>query len=415
MRQYFDPPTLYNSSIYSQVVRADGLLFVAGQCATTPGAEDSLAATRIPAILGPADSRAQARQCLQNLRGALKAAGASLHDVVKLNTYSTHPDWRGALAEVRAEFFAPPYPASTGLVVTALPAPAARFEVEAIAVAPEAAPRLPVERVNPATLHKPPRYSQVVRVGNLVFVAGQCAYVPGDGAAVDGGRLVGAGEPLTQARQCYQNVSDALEAVGATMQDVVKINTYSTHPDWRKLLMDVRPYYFAPPYPASTGVVVSSLANPEAIFEVEVIAVIADRSGDATRRYLDPPSLSRSSIYSQVVRAGKLVFVAGQCSHVPTDGTPTRHHQIVGVGDPLVQARQCYQNVHHALEAAGATMRDVVKINAYSTHPAYGRVLDDVRPEFFAPPYPASTSIVVSALFTPEALFEVEAIAAVDA
>jgi 2-iminobutanoate/2-iminopropanoate deaminase len=415
MRQYFDPPMLYRSPIYSQVVRAEGLLFVAGQCATTRGAEDSLAVTRNPAILGPADSRAQARQCLQNLQGALEAAGGSLRDVVKINTYSTHPDWRGALAEIRAEFFAPPYPASTGLVVTALPEPAARFEIEAIAVAPEAATRQPVERVNPVTLHKPPRYSQVVRAGNLIFVAGQCAYVPGDGATVGGGRLVGAGEPLAQARQCYQNVRHALEAVGATMQDVVKINTYSTHPDWRKVLMDIRPDYFASPYPASTGVVVPSLANPVAIFEVEVIAVIPDERGNATRRYIDPPSLSRSSIYSQVVRAGNLVFVAGQCSHVPTDGTPVRQHQIVGVGDPLVQARQCYQNVRYALEAAGATMQDVVKLNTYSTHPAYGRILDDVRPEFFAPPYPASTSIVVSALFMPEALFEIEAIAVVDA
>ena len=100
------------------------------------------------------------------------------------------------------------------------------------------------------------------------------------------------------------------------------------------LLMALRTDYFRPPYPASTGVVVPFLANPEAIFEIEVIAVLPEAGGGATRQHLDPPTISRSSIYSQVVRAGNLVFVAGQCAHEPTDGTPTRDHRIIGVGDP---------------------------------------------------------------------------------
>jgi enamine deaminase RidA (YjgF/YER057c/UK114 family) len=85
----------------------------------------------------------------------------------------------------------------------------------------------------------------------------------------------------------------------------------------------------------------------------------------------------------------------------------------VGIGDPYAQARQCYENVSLALKAVGATMRDVVKINTYSTHPDYRRILNDVRREFFDPPYPASTGVVVSSLFTPEALFEVEATAVI--
>ena len=263
------------------------LIFVAGQCATIPPDADPTAATRSPTILGPADSYAQARQCYQNVQWALEAAGGRMQDVLKINTYATHPAWRGALAEVRSEFFAPPYPASTGLVVTSLFKPEARFEIEVVAVAADAARERPLAHVDPPRLHKPPQYSQVVRAGNLVFVAGQCAYVPGDGAA-GSGVLVGAGDPLAQARQCHENVRHALEAAGASMQDVVKINTYSTHPDWRKALMDVRTDYFSPPYPASTGVVVPSLANPDAIFEVEVVAVIPDANGGAVRQYPRP-------------------------------------------------------------------------------------------------------------------------------
>jgi enamine deaminase RidA (YjgF/YER057c/UK114 family) len=389
-------------------VKADGLVFASGQCAHTPG-PDGAAAT-----VGVGDPAAQARQCYQNVQHALEAAGASMRDVVKITTYTTHPDYRRHLAEARAEFFEPPYPASTGLVVTSLAKPEWLFEVEVTAVAPESRASMAARFLDPPGLHRPAQYSQAVRTGNVVFVAGQCAYVPGDGPD-RAGRFVGAGDPHLQARQCHENVRLALEAAGATMQDVVKINTYSTHPDWRKVLMDLRTEYFPPPYPASTGVVVPSLANPDAIFEVEVIAVVPDAAGGAAHQYLDPPTISRSAIYSQVVRAGNLVFVAGQCAHVPSDGTPVRDHPLVGVGDPLIQARQCYQNVQYALEAAGASMQDVVKLNTYSTHPDYRKILNDVRPEYYAPPYPASTGIVVSALFKPEALFEVEAIAVVDA
>ncbi len=88
--------------------------------------------------------------------------------------------------------------------------------------------------------------------------------------------------------------------------------------------------------------------------------------------------------------------------------------RLAGLGDAQAQARQCLQNLQRALEAAGGSLRDVVKLTTYSTHPAWRSALAEARPEFFAPPYPASTDIVVSALFKPEALFEVEAIAVVD-
>jgi 2-iminobutanoate/2-iminopropanoate deaminase len=132
--------------------------------------------------------------------------------------------------------------------------------------------------VNPPTLHVPEGtrqspgdlvYTQVVRVGNMVFVAGQCAND-------EQFKTVGIGDPWVQARRCYENVRRALEGVGASMKDVVKVTTYSTLEEYRKILIDVRPEFFEPPLPASTGVVVSALAKPEWLFEVEAIAVIGD-------------------------------------------------------------------------------------------------------------------------------------------
>jgi enamine deaminase RidA (YjgF/YER057c/UK114 family) len=131
------------------------------------------------------------------------------------------------------------------------------------------------EYFSPPTLYNSPVYSHAVKVGNIVFVSGQCANVPEKEANQPrSDKMAGAGDPYFQARLCYQNVRQALEAAGASMSDVVKINTYSTHPDYRKVLIEVRKEFFTPPYPASTGVVVTSLYDPAAMFEVEVIAII---------------------------------------------------------------------------------------------------------------------------------------------
>lgn len=129
--------------------------------------------------------------------------------------------------------------------------------------------------------------------------------------------------------------------------------------------------------------------------------------------HFNPPTLYKSTVFSHAVKAGKIIFVAGQCSHEPHDAAFGEPVEIVHKGDPYGQARRCYQNVKFALEAAGATMKDVVKIVTYSTHPDYRKILIEVRKEFFEPPYPASTGVVVTSLFDPAAMFEVEAIAIV--
>jgi enamine deaminase RidA (YjgF/YER057c/UK114 family) len=414
MAQHLDPPTLARNPLYSHVVRAGNLVFVAGQCAIAPPGEGASGPDGRSAIVGPADPAAQARLCYENVRRALEGAGATMQDVVEINTYSTHTDYRKVLMDLRTTYFTPPYPASTGVVVSSLFSPEAIFEVEVIAVVREG-DEPPPQFVDPPTISKSSIYSAVVRAGDLIFTAGQCAHVPTDGTPTRSHSIIGPADPYVQARQCYQNIRYAVEAAGGSMRDVVKLNTWSTHPDWRKVLLEVRPEFFEPPYPASTGVVVSALFKPEAIFEVEAIAVAPGGRG-GTPQFLDPPTLSRNPLYSQVVRAGNLVFVSGQCAHAPSgDGTPTRAAGTVGLGDPAAQARQCYENVRLALEAAGATTRDVVKLNTYSTHPEYHRYLREARPEFFEPPYPASTGVIVPSLSKPEWLFEVEAIAVVEA
>jgi 2-iminobutanoate/2-iminopropanoate deaminase len=123
---------------------------------------------------------------------------------------------------------------------------------------------------------------------------------------------------------------------------------------------------------------------------------------------LAPPALSKpSGPFSQGVKSGRFVFVAGQ---VAVDGD----HRTVGAGDIGAQTRQALRNVGAVLEAAGATFDDVVKMTVFVTELERLAELQAVRPEFFREPYPASTLVKVSQLIDPEWLVEIEAVAIVD-
>lgn len=121
----------------------------------------------------------------------------------------------------------------------------------------------------------------------------------------------------------------------------------------------------------------------------------------------NPRTLPSPPGYSQVVVAsgGELIVIAGQ---VALDATGA----VVGAGDFAAQAEQVFRNVVAALEAADATTADLIKLTTFVTDmsqlPAFraarDRILGVARP-------PASTLVQVSALFRPEFLIEVEALA----
>lgn len=129
----------------------------------------------------------------------------------------------------------------------------------------------PIRRLNPPTLGTPPGYSQVVevRAQRLIFIAGQ--------TAVDHeGTLVGPDDFGAQADQVFRNLSAALDAVGCTAADLVKLTVFVC--DMSKLLAyrEARNRFFAtvtpPAAPAVTLVEVSKLYSPEFLIEIEAIA-----------------------------------------------------------------------------------------------------------------------------------------------
>ena len=114
--------------------------------------------------------------------------------------------------------------------------------------------------------------------------------------------------------------------------------------------------------------------------------------------------------YSHVVTVtgpGKLIYIAGQLAR-DAEGN------IVGPGDMRVQLEQTFKNLDACLKAAGATWADVVKTNTFVTNYQAFSQCSDVRMRYFGVGNPTSTTIQISGLAQPEAMVEIEMIAAVE-
>jgi enamine deaminase RidA (YjgF/YER057c/UK114 family) len=138
--------------------------------------------------------------------------------------------------------------------------------------APESSP---VRFINPPGLAQNPRYTHVVEIskGHLVLISGQVAFDKD-------GNLVGKGDMRAQTTQVFENLKSALDSVGATFNDVVKLNSFLVNmSDNLAAYRDVRAKYLAANrhQPASTTVGVASLVHPDLLLEIEAHVVLPDR------------------------------------------------------------------------------------------------------------------------------------------
>ena len=123
--------------------------------------------------------------------------------------------------------------------------------------------------INPDALSKPPGYTHVVEAtapARLVYIAGQLG-IDRDGKV--------AGDFRLQAVQTFENLKNALAAVGGRLQDVVKLNNYLVNLKDLPTFRQVRDSYLGDrDRPASTTIAISGLAREGALLEVEAVAVL---------------------------------------------------------------------------------------------------------------------------------------------
>lgn len=110
-------------------------------------------------------------------------------------------------------------------------------------------------------------YSRAVRVGRTVYVSGTIAVGPD-------GRIVGPGDPHAQARRCLEIIAEALHEAGAGLEYVVRTRMFVTDAsDW-EAIGRAHGEVFETVRPATTLVEVAALVDPEALVEIEAVAVV---------------------------------------------------------------------------------------------------------------------------------------------
>ena len=139
---------------------------------------------------------------------------------------------------------------------------------------------------NPKTMPAPRGYTQVVETsgpGRTIYLSGQLGMTPA-------GAFAGApGDFVAQATQCFENLKAGLKSVGAGFEHVVKLTNFFVDMAHLPLFFAVRDKFVntkAPP--ASTAIQIGKLAREGALFEVEAVAVIPDRTAKAAGKKRTP-------------------------------------------------------------------------------------------------------------------------------
>ncbi len=111
-------------------------------------------------------------------------------------------------------------------------------------------------------------YSQAIKAGNTVYIAGQIPLLPETSALIEGGFK-------EQLEQVFKNIAAIAEAAGGTLAHIVKLTIYVTDMKNQPAVSEVMEHYFQEPYPARAVIEVSGL--PKAVdVEVESILVLGE-------------------------------------------------------------------------------------------------------------------------------------------
>lgn len=113
----------------------------------------------------------------------------------------------------------------------------------------------------------------------MIYVRRCAPVIPSTFAAVGtdfAGNLVGLGDPRAQAEQAMKNVKQLLEEAGSDLSHIVKTTTYIIDPRYREPVYQEVGKWLKGVFPISTGLVISALAQPQWLMEIDVIAVIPD-------------------------------------------------------------------------------------------------------------------------------------------
>ena len=348
----------------------------------------------------------QTSQVIERLQAALAEAGASTQDVAKVGIFyhqSVLDQEAALLAQVRATFNSTPAPVVTAIPLHNMPL-GNLVQIELIATQPGG--RRSARRA--AAPNAVDGFSDALRCGDVVFVG---AKMSRDAAGVTQAE----NDIVQQARNTIGNIETALQAVGADLPSVAKLNTYyvgnGTVADW-SMAARVRSDAFIKPGPGATGVPVPGPYPSGVLLRQEAIAIVNEDGSAAHRDTSWPEGNWNWPIpvsFEQGLLLNDLIVLGGQIS-ATTEG------KAVHPGDLHAQAVRTMETIAAIVAGFGATCDDLAKVTVfYATQgsPAdLETVLTAIKP-FFPKGLPALTMIPLAKLGLDGLEIEIEGVGAI--
>ena len=356
-RRAIAPPAVVPIGPYSPGILTDKFLYVSGQ-----GAKN--AEGRIPPGL-----EQQLRQCFENVKTIVEAAGLTMEHVVYTQVYLTDANDEGPLNAVWKQYFPKAPPARSTIGVAQLPG--TPVEMSAVAVRD-------LSRKRPVTAPNYPSgspFSPAVMAGDRLYLSGflgrdiNTGEIPEDAAA--------------QVELSLDRMEATLKAAGLDFRHMVFVNPYLT----AKIPAGVMNRVYAKRFefgntPARATIQVSGLPNGANI-EFTGVAV-ADL---AERRAVRPKNMEPSATASPCVFAGDTLFCSAKSGFIP------------GVNGGIyastveTQLRQTMRNLLDGLEEAGVDFSHVVTSNVYLDNLDEFSAMNRVYAEYFPKTPPARTTV----------------------
>jgi reactive intermediate/imine deaminase len=396
---------------YSEASQAGDLVFAAGQLACDFKTGVPAEARKHPNFpFYGSDIKLQTDFILKNMAKTFKAAGTSLDSVVKAQVFLTDLNDFNGFDEVWKQHFKVPPPRTT-IGTTGLLVKDTLIEIDLIATLPSK-PGAVVKSDAPKPLAN---YSEAMRVGDLVFAAGQLASdfktgVPSATKRGDNFPFYGSDIQL-QTEFVLENLKKTFESAGSSLDHVVKAQVFLTNLNDFAGFDQVWKRYFKIPPPRTT-VGTTGLLVRETLVEIDLIGYVP-RSG-LKHEVIKSGAPRPIANYSEAFTLGDFVFAAGQIASDYKIGVPAearKHPNFPFYGSDIkLQTTYILNNLRQTFEASGSSLNNVVKAHVFMTDLRNFAAFDEVWKEFFTVP-PPRTTVGTSGLLVKDALVEIDLIA----
>jgi reactive intermediate/imine deaminase len=396
---------------YSEASQANDLIFAAGQLASDFKTGVPVDARKHPNFpFYGSDIKLQTDYILKNMAKTFKAAGTSLDNVVKAQVFLTDLNDFNGFDEVWKQHFKVPPPRTT-IGTTGLLVKDTLVEIDLIATLPSK-PGAVVKSDAPKPLAN---YSEAMRVGDLIFAAGQLASdfktgVPATAKRGDNFPFYGSDIQL-QTEFVLENLKKTFESAGSSLDHVVKAQVFLTNLDDFAGFDQVWKRYFKIPPPRTT-VGTTGLLVRETLVEIDLIGYIP-RSG-LKHEVIKSGAPRPLANYSEAFTIGDFVFAAGQIASDYKTGVPAearKHPNFPFYGSDIkLQTTYILNNLKQTFETAGSSLDNVVKAQVFMTDLRNFAAFDEVWKEFFKVP-PPRTTVGTTGLLVKDSLVEIDLIA----